>query len=423
MGKEKADDFAEVDKAIMDIAQILYRKIRSGVSEDVEEKKFIQNLPALIAERVRLLMETQPAFFEEDTLAKTKVPSAEDIISMLPKKFFADPTKWIESQNNVPRRYTTGKNPVPTMGDMKELRKKTRDASNTKKIILHKNERPVYIFSKRLKPEEVEQVEAFRKAYELGVPVPRVLWTVSDKGNTYCWFEYINGFTIQEIGNDKLFDTPLTATAESQFNSHVGEIECLKTRQGFHDQLMSLWRTYIPDIKAFNMANSLQFFIDKCRDGIPHGDIAFNVSVGFSMFLPTKAQDITYDLKDILQQHGYGSLEEFCAFFDRCLQKRDEKTMGENLPDFEKITQELKRLALEAIKIYVKKWRNIVSKELFGRDTDDVVREKQRLQALCEKNGISHEDSNDKFLISLPDKGKADLYVINVLSFAKTSGK
>lgn len=419
MDKEKIYDFVEVDRTVMAAVRTLSRKIQDIASSGGKKEEFMENLPESIEGRVRQLMETPPVFFEGDLSAETKTSLDKDIKDMLPEEFFADPTKWIESQEDVPRRYTIGRKPVANMKKIEELWERAYDTSRTKKILLEKDGKQVRIFSKRLKPEEVGRVEACREAYKADVPTPKILGTVSDKGNTYCWSEYINGITLQEISNDKLFDTPLTATAEIQFDGHVGEIECLKTRPGFRNQLISLWRTHIPDITSFNLANSLQSFIDQCRNGIPHGDMAFTAGIGFLIFLPKNARNVPFDLKDILQQHGYGSLEEFCEFFSKCLCRFDEKTVKEKLPDFEKITQELKRLALEAMRIYVKKWRDIVSKELFGDDSNGIAGEKQRLQVLCEKHGLGHKDSNDNFLISLPDKGKAKLYVINVSCHAK----
>lgn len=416
MGKERIHDLTEVDRSVMEAARILSRKIHEVVSNGGDKKDFMQNLPASVAERVRKLMETPPVLFEGNPVAESQISLDENIRNMLPEEFFTDPTGWIESKEDIPRRYTVGKNPVGNMKRMEELWERACDTSRTKKISLNDGEEEVHIFSKRLKPEEVDEVEVLREASNSGIPVPKVIGTVLDKGNTYCWLEYINGFTLEEIGKDKLFDVPVTATSEVQFNNHIKEVESVKKQQGLNDQLMLLWRTHIPDIAANNLANSLQFFINQCRNGMPHANIAYNVGIGFLGFLEDDIKGVKYDLKDVLQQCGYESLEEFFQIFDRCLRERDGKTMEERLPNFEKIIKELGRLAVEALRIYVRKWNNIVSNHLFGCDSDDIEEEKKRLQAICEEHGFNHENSNDNFIISLPDKGKARLYVINLKS-------
>ena len=130
-------------------------------------------------------------------------PSIEKLV---PAEFFERPTEWIESQPalrplNSKIKSADERIPgVPTVGDMSSLWERHRnvyDQFKVRKIILTAPDsgKSVEIVSKRLTPlifeKAAQEVAIARQAADAGLPTPRVLAEIKDKGNIYVWFEHV----------------------------------------------------------------------------------------------------------------------------------------------------------------------------------------------------------------------------------------
>jgi len=168
------------------------RAQRCSESSDAVRVFFLQRITAITEtsrEKIEPLLQQKPIFYKNEPNAEQKIEIDDEVMRLLPEDFFKDPTGWIESQPNIGR----GEEGISSIDSITQLFDVPYDASKVKEINLGS----VKIVSKRISdPKEIMRA---MRAYNAGIPTPRVLGVIIDKGNLYAFFEKINGLNLNAV--------------------------------------------------------------------------------------------------------------------------------------------------------------------------------------------------------------------------------
>lgn len=163
-----------------------------------------ERLTAKNADRVAKLMAEVPVFYQNKEDAPREILLEAELAERLPAEFFDHPTQWIEQQPNVSRGYEK-EDLLPTGESIEELWSMPYDVSKVKLIDLSDKESDLRLVSKRLDPEDAREIALARRAYDAGIPTPKVMGEIMDRGNLYAWFEYVQGINYDAFLRKNIF--------------------------------------------------------------------------------------------------------------------------------------------------------------------------------------------------------------------------
>lgn len=362
-----------------------------------DRKPLFEKLTSQNPFAVKELMEKPPRFAEYDRNAETSISLDETIASGLPKAFFANPTKWIESQPILKRTdliQTQGQR-APTNED---LWREPYDASRVRSFDVQTGPKQrLGIISKRINEKSPQEISRAREAYEHGIPTPKVLAEISDKGNRYAWFERIDGHNLVEVAfmaRKLLEPAPFLDNIDPKEHGDFSLLtpETIKKIGALMEATEKERLTY--SLLRTNW-NSYRTFENPYDEKISEYEKRFLSYLTEDLnTLKTRSPD-QYALfaKDLKQLPRY--LQEDADWI---------KERGHRIwlrIHLERINDSLdeRRSAFEAA------WESIMHQDPKLRIlTSDVKQETERLQQLCEEKGIPHKDFGERNLLLAWDK-------------------
>lgn len=333
-------------------------------------------LTAENAERINQMLLEKPVFHENQEDAPREILLDDEIQGLMPEDFFQDPTGWLESQKNIERE---DKKQLPVGEAIDELFYAHYDVSRVKEFVLALGDKRLTVVSKRVGKEKLEEIALSRKAYEAGIPTPRIYGEVIDNGNIYVLFEKLNAISSLHVVNrmenyaNNLWQLPSTTVSkEQEFKSRMREshpgIDSVLEKK-----LLTLWRKYQPIIEiqeGLLVFAGAAYSLDELKRDIVEGEGQ-----------PPAFEDS--QIEKVLAMLGYKSIDEA---IDALAKPIPERNGGYYISyrDFELYKQQREKL-----KDMRNKWRTIVLKHVVGIDIYEM---EEKLMKLCDKKGIQHKD-------------------------------
>jgi hypothetical protein len=213
-------------------------------------------------------------------------------------------------------------------------------------------------------------------AYDRGIPTPRVLGEVLDRGNHYAFFEHIPSRNLssflehahQQYGGDYGLDVIYTADTETQYRAnatlHLFPPE-LQT------QLHNLWLEFQPIIQLLNARNVLGAYIEAVRRSEKTEQTQMRAKL---------EEYPTHIVDRLIVPIGFDSLDTLTASIGPEVENSlgiQFHYFGEALPEHGYM-RELSR-----------RWTETVETGLLGFSPND---EMQRLQEMLDQQSIAHGD-------------------------------
>lgn len=187
------------------------------------------------------LLDLEPLFYEDDQESEKLILIDPEIEELLPNEFYESPTEWIEAQSVINRGEEANRE-LPKGEKIDELLDYPYDRSKVREFSLGEEDQ-VQIVSKRIEKEEVNEITRAKEAYAKGVPTPKVLAEIYDRGNTYAWFEKIAGKDLVNIIS--LEKWSLFSASES---TSLSALRDLLEARGYppesHNDFINLWTEY-----------------------------------------------------------------------------------------------------------------------------------------------------------------------------------
>ena len=336
-----------------------------------------EKLTAANAEKIAELTREKPRFYEKRQDAPGQLLLEPEVAKSFPEKFFENPTEWLEAQPNIKRGHTQEE--LPTGETIAELWAKPYDVSKVKQFDLHAPEGKDFgVVSKRILPKELDEVARARRAFEAGIPTPRVLGEILDRGNVYVLFEHIPGINLQAAYNNaekKNFSAMphrfFEETTEDQFDNAMQQFG-KNLPSELRQKMKALWKKALPDLQE-------DFLLGTVQGGF-HG----RTKKELEEVLDRDFKLRPLGAKRILRSLKIGSVKEIVL--------RNLNHEGYGLYGFRENTaqvQQSKDQSRSKLKKYSDKWHEMMSVHFFGVDTKQ---EKEKIQALLDRAKISHKD-------------------------------
>jgi len=378
--KEHSNEDPQKREKVRRLSNLAYWASKTG------EQIPVENIYEETRVEIETLLKEQPIFYNEEKDVTQRIELEAEISKSMPKEFYDNPTRWIESQPNINRKYEEGY--LPQGESIAEFQEMPYDISKVKIVTLpDKKARKVVI--KRIDPQEKTEISRARKAYEAGIPTPKILGTIMDQGNTYAIFEHIDGHNLNSLPQERHFmHAPRTITDKLLFQQTLLSSKYWqKLSAQAQKKLEKLWRKYLPDILFKEI--SLSFIRQAIRKDAYYNREQFLFD---DNGYPTEA------VQETLKLHGYETLDDVFAAYDQDAQKCENK-----------ITRKIKEKTEKILKIFEEDWNEICEKDLFGIS---LTEETFRLKKLCEQKGIHHKDFANRNLVLSSGK-KPKLYLID----------
>jgi hypothetical protein len=212
-----------------------------------------ETLTAKNADKIQRLLEEKALFARDQEHAPRSIQLDEGIAEALPEDFFANPSAWIEAQPPLRLAWEIGSDNLA--GSIKSIEEYQHDADIERVKIFElklAGDKTIKVVSKRINPkwEDWKEVETARRALKDGIPTPRILGQITDRGNLYAWFEYIPSINLQELSfilGDSYAATPdelkqaadrfLTTADRRRFDELLNELVFFKQQQGIMEEL------------------------------------------------------------------------------------------------------------------------------------------------------------------------------------------
>lgn len=379
------------------------RKLSKTVLHAAERlrQSLFEKLTAANAERIAELLKEKPVFYENKAEAPRTILLDDEIAEYLPPEFFDDPTKWIESQENIKREHVL--ETLPTGETIEELWDKPYDISKVKEFsLIGKKDKKISLASKRIDQDQLEEIALARKAWEAGIPTARILGEIADKGNTYVFFERIRGINFLAAQEKLRLLSVSVATLHiinekdfySQMHYEYNNILSEKAKKIIY----SLWEKARPDIiknrdiytlrENLNHAFALMERVEKDED--------YKDSVkDFVQYIKEYAEN-KYNLpgiNTILNKFNYPNPIQF---IDHCLDliKLDKKEEFREIVDF--INSEYKNIRDKIKNEFDSVFISKIYKDVFGFNPYEEIK---KVKKLCEEKRIEHKDFNDRNIL------------------------
>lgn len=427
----------------------LVRRTSRAVLHSAEKGKQsrFELLTAAHAKRLELLMKQEPIFYENKEDAPRQILLDPELSDAMPPEFFENPTQWLENLPNIRRGYEKHMG-LPRGETIEELWGKTYDISKVKEFALDKADgSEIQVVSKRIDPKQTEEVALARKAYEAGIPTPKVLGEVADRGNLYALFEKINGRNVNAITehgfvHDTGYDDLILAYNPEEFEKAVESLQAWRKLTGQQQEnLRRVWENSILPIRKKVFV--FDIFLSRIMGclGLPaeNRTAEFKKSLDYHFEINRRRigqNEQQQILSQILDECSYAGLEDFLLSLKKPRNKEElleaDPTIAE-LPS-DSLASRLNAesgIVLKRIRtirsdydrrsgVFVENFSKKFQEYLYGFVPDDLVKE---MQALCAQKGIEHKDFNPRNIVvewdfendkpKYDDKGKVKAYLID----------
>ena len=374
-----------------EFSQEIIRKVSKTVLHAAERGRegLFRRLTAANADKVATLLEEKPIFYENKEDSKPEILLDDELAATLSNDFFEDPTKWIESQQNIKRNYTSPMRQLNEADKIEDLFSQPYDVTKVKEFRVGA-EKGFNVVSKRIDQKQLAELARAQLAYEAGIPTPKVYGFVADKGNYYAMFEKIDALDLHAV-MDKFFYSKgkgLNYTPDMGLNTLKKEMQ-ESIGNVSPEQLSSfleLQREYLPYIEGYNYFSRYikitNVIIDKwlSKEGSRDVDISFrSLDKSFSALdLPFKTHQ---DVVNYILSHVTS------------------RTIDRDYAIDQESANFLINTAL-AFKVkydeYRLKFDSIYAEAVVGFD---YRKEVELLKKQCEEKGVEHKDFNDRNIL------------------------
>jgi len=383
-------------------------------------KSLFKTLTAKNADKIAEILKEKPIFYENKENAETKILLSPEIAQLMPPEFFENPTEWIEQQKNIERKYKHYT--LPTGETIEELWREPYDVSKVKELnLVLPNGKKLDIVSKRIEPEETEEISLAVKAGEAGIPTPKVLGEIADKGNLYALFEKIEGIDLliaeeKKKLSDLYYDVEkfLITEEESLALNNLPFKEFISKKA--YKTLSRIWR----EAKTKALLKPAEIEIYKRLSSIILNENFFNIRQSFFGDLPEN------DVNMFFKKFGFKDSEDFIIVLKKIEKIKNSREVG-GYTEF--LFKKLEKMGKNS-NIFFEKLTKVIYQDIFGID---IYKEKQKLEQMCEDKGIEHKDFADRNILIEWDfekdepKGKKEkdvkLYIIDWEAKSKSDKK
>ena len=370
------------------------------------------------AEKIAQLMSEPPVFYQEAEDAPRHLLLEDEIAENLPPEFFANPTAWIEAQPNIERRH--GPYVMPKGEALSELWDQPYDVTKVKEFALPIAQTGVKeIVSKRIEPKQLQEIARARQAFEVGIPTPRVLAEIVDRGNNYAWFEKVAGLDL-DVAVDLIYpkhgtemhdfvDTVRVCRSEQELRSIIDE-QMPKLSGEDYASLIKLWREVWPYIEQQRIVYEVFSVVNETSNKIEQ---EADINEFKKLFLSGLKKYPLEKYGAVIRKsfNRFAGLDDFImyAYFFRNRGPIEPVKISKGESD---------NLANQA-RIYGEKFRSWYLEKTFGFDYRGEI---NKLRQLCVDKGIEHKDFAWRNLLvpwdfeknhPAVEPGKPRLYIID----------
>lgn len=389
----EGDPFAGSDLALK---QELVRRVSKTVLRSAERGRrgLFEKLTAKNAEKLARLLEERPVFYQNQEDAPREILLEAELAERLPAEFFDHPTQWIEQQPNVSRGYEK-EDLLPTGETIEELWSMPYDVSKVKLIDLSDGEDDLRLVSKRLDPKDAREIVLARRAYDAGIPTPKVMGEIMDRGNLYAWFEYVQGINYDAFLRKKIFrDLDLiriSAVSADDFKA------CFAEKSVFGDLPESVKReleNMYHDAEMLRLKNEFKYAVPLVRELFYSQQSSRGEA--FLEHLFERAPGLANDpskLQAVVKYFGFKNTEDLISRIDSLAGYDRQLNLDSASSDFfRSIDARGARLWIELDNINQAIRKKILDYYL-GYDPR---LKKQEILELCQSRGIVHKDFNNR---------------------------
>lgn len=393
MHKMEGDPFAGSDSALK---QELVRRVSKTVLRSAERGRrgLFEKLTVKNAEKLARLLEERPVFYQNQEDAPREILLEAELAERLPAEFFDHPTQWIEQQPNVSRGYEK-EDLLPTGETIEELWSMPYDVSKVKLIDLSDGEDDLRLVSKRLDPKDAREIVLARRAYDAGIPTPKVMGEIMDRGNLYAWFEYVQGINYDAFLRKKIFrDLDLiriSAVSADDFKA------CFSEKSVFGDLPESVKRELedmYHDAEMLRLKNEFKYSVPYIRE-LFYSQQSSRGEV-FLEYLFERVPGLANDpskLQAVVKYFGFKNTEDLISRIDSLAGYDRQLNLDSASRDFFRfIDARGARLWIELDNI-----NQAIRKKIFDYYLGyDPSLKKQEILELCQSRGIAHKDFNNR---------------------------
>ena len=426
IGAEQPDDEAKREK--------LLRKLTGTVQHaSIKNKETLfGRLTAGNKDLIEDLSSNKPIFYKNDPTIPTSIVLDQNIRALLPQEFYDNPTQWIESSQNIDRKYLKRKETfssaepkielkltltptelLPSGESIEELWLHPYDISRVKEVRLGEGAESIEVVIKRIK-DGSQEIETSKKAYGSGIPTPKIFGVVNDRGNTYAFFEKLpaisadaaaenqglkNGYAYYAHGIKRSIRTigPDFATI---IDSEVPFIVQERLKRMIEKSALKNDAQYLP-CKKLGLA--LDYVLQPQESFHPsYFKGLLEAALGYFTFLPPP-DDFKNDLEALQRDLSIPDLKTFVNNIPSSLQ---EKIKDGSL---QRLREKIKKLVDEENEKREKvagKAETLFYKGMLGRD---INKELRGYKKILKKEGIQHDFDNRNILIRWDEKGNHPL--------------
>ncbi len=339
-----------------------------------ERERELKRLMKINQIDIKAVLQSQPVFYSEETNTQNCINLDPEIINFFPIEIFYNPTKWIESQQNISRHNKNGA--LPKGENIQELLEMPYDISKVKRIYLKKNNKELTLVSKRIDQNQSEIARA-KAAYEAGIPTPKIVGEIEDQGNHYVLFENINGVDLDALFRilpiDQSVDCPYLLSSEEEFKEFVES-------RPFWNLLNQEQQNTIHDLWHQNL---YYFLMRRAAVGLHRAKAHSREKAKKDIedFFSGKMLIPDY-LNKALSFYGFNNLDDYLD--SMYSQEKDEI----HIAMYGKCNVKLDEMET--------KWIKILQEAIYGIDLEAEI---ERLKKLCADKGIHHKDFKDRNMI------------------------
>ncbi len=374
----------------------LVRRVSKTVlhASERDRRGLFDKLTAKNAHRMAKLMAEAPVFYKNKEDAPREILLDQELAARLPDDFFDHPTRWIEKQPNITRGYDQDC-VLPTGEVIEELWHMPYDVSKVKMIDLSNEEGDLRLVSKRLEPGDAREISLARRAYEAGIPTPKVMGEIMDHGNLYAWFEHVQGINYNAFLRKRIFHdldlVRVTATSPDDFEAYFSEGSVF---EDLPDSMRRELLVIYHDAEMLRLKHGFAYYI-------PHIEELFGgeqQSRGLTFLryiferMPGLAEDPA-KLQLVVKYFGFKNTVDLIDRIDALAGFDQNYQLDSSSSDFfRSIKVRLSQIVRE-VNVINDTIRKKILTYYFGYEP---WLKKQEILALCQSKGITHKDFNDR---------------------------
>ncbi|MFH1789492.1 MAG: hypothetical protein ABH832_00245 [bacterium] len=334
----------------------LSETVRSSALEG--RKEVFDRLTSRNAHKIAEMSKEKPVFYENDPTAEQSSSIDDEIVDSLPDDFFTNPTEWIESRPNINRGYDIFSRfeNLPYGASIEELWEHPYDVSKVKIITLSNGK---IITSKRINGQTSE-VDRAKKAFQAGIPTPKVLGEIHDKGNYYVWYEYIPARNVDSFLCDKitseflLSSCPISTTNDKQFKEQMLEtsVSIFLDDESSQQKLHDLWLKFKDHIIRIN---SGYHFLGDLSKFVLNWD---NTKIGDFKDKMLSLFGDEDEVSAFFISLGYSSIDDFIDVLLRSKERGEHQEFSHEIMN--KLERDPNREERVGIAQFVREWDNLI---------------------------------------------------------------